>query len=180
MIMGIQDTISPEDRILEVVKTSLLVLGGLGVILPVYLSSWQAIENNRVINDKIVFDKTQNSFHLIDKWDDQALTEARNYIRVLIEKRVSLSDEQMIAEINAKPELKRSLLLLFNYWEKIRLSIVYERVNEEMLKFAFKEAYLRLFPLFRPWLQSNDVTPSFLEDLKKLYDAWYSDNRVKL
>jgi hypothetical protein len=120
--------------IVESLKIIFIMLGGLGVILPTYLNVWQSIETARLLSDQARQNMLENTFRLLEKWDDNALLGARLFLRELKDKRNSLSSDEIIKIILEKQELRQSVVLLFNYFELIRISIDMKRVDPATIK----------------------------------------------
>lgn len=157
------------DKFLDLVKTSFLILGGLGVILPTYLNIWQSLESSIIIGERIEFDKLENAFRLIEKWDDNSLLKARQFTREIKELRDDISNKKLIKRVNSDPELKQSVIMVFNYWEQVRVSIERGRVNESLIKDVLDCVFIDMYERFKPWIDTND---GYKEDIKKLYDRW--------
>lgn len=102
-------------KLIEVVKIVFLSLGGLGVILPTYISAFNAIEarSTQVL---------ENTFRLIEKWDDPMMFAARKFTRQLKAEKSKLSDESLVAKIENDQDLKQSIILVLNYFDQIRVS----------------------------------------------------------
>ena len=66
---------------IETLKIIFIMLGGLGVIVPTYLNIWQSLETAEFLEDQKQRDKIENTFHLLGKWDDDSLFEARRFTR---------------------------------------------------------------------------------------------------
>ena len=125
--------------------------------------------------------KKDNAINLMYKWDDPALLDARRSTREITQEIPALSDEALLSKIEADEEvetdreqgqLKESLIHLFNYWGRVRLSIEANRADEDILKEAFSSIYLFMYERFEVWL--DEQSPRYKEDLKKLYDRWKS------
>ncbi|HEY6976658.1 MAG TPA: hypothetical protein VH396_10240 [Chitinophagaceae bacterium] len=84
LILTINLTTSQADKLLESVKTAFLILGGLGVVLPTYLNAWHAVEGEETLKEKLEFDRVENSFRIIEQWDDSHLKEARELTRDIL------------------------------------------------------------------------------------------------
>ena len=170
ILINIKKTYTGPDMTLEMVKTAFLILGGLGVILPTYLTVWQSLENNNIHEAKIAFDKNENAFRLIEKWEDATLLEARRFTRRIKDKKNALSNNDLIAEINGDEKLRESLITVFNYWEQVRISIEYGRANETLLQDAMDDIFLDMYVRFEPWILTRSQT--YQNDAKKLYLRW--------
>lgn len=137
-----------EDATIEIVKFALIALGGLGVVLPVYLSASQAIIDSR---QKII----ENTVDLIQKWDDPSLLAARMFTRDLKDKKESLSDNDFCAKIQAEPKLRHSIILVFNYFDYFRISIETDRVDKDILKHSLGNMVIDIADRFTPWLKKQ-------------------------
>jgi hypothetical protein len=169
ILIQINQTSSESDKLLELIKSGFLILGGLGVILPTYLNIWQSLENSKIIEERIEFDKVENAFRLIEKWDDNSLLKARQFTREIKNLRDSISNNELIKRVEGDAELKQSVIMVFNYWEQIRLSIERGRVNESLIKSALACVFIDMYERFKPWINTNE---EYRLDIKKLYDRW--------
>jgi hypothetical protein len=170
LVIDIKSNTSIEIQTIEIIKTSFIILGGLGVILPVYLNTWQSLENNKIYENKIQFDKIENSFRIIEKWDDSTLLEARRYTRKIKDERNKISNNDLISTIESNDKLKESIIMVFNYWEKVRLSIEHGRVDEKLIKDAVDIVYIDMYERFKPWIETQ--IDDYKKDLEKLYKRW--------
>lgn len=158
---GVTDT-SKADASVETIKVIFIMLGGLGVIVPTYLNVWQSLETARLLQDQTRRDKIENTFRLLEKWDDSSLLEARRFIRELNDKQKSVSSiaiEQMIKE---NPVLRHSVILLFNYWDLVRVSIENDRIDPKI----FGGALGNVFHGMHNWLSEHSETSQ--ADLRRL------------
>jgi hypothetical protein len=161
---------SGSSQLIETIKIVLMLLGGLGVVLPTYLNVWQSIESNEVIQQRIDFDKINNSFDLLQKWDDPSLLTARRFSREIRDQRSKISDEELIKKIDTDDELKQSLILILDYFELIRISIINNRINEKTIKDSLGEVYIEIFKRFEAWISTTPKEN--YDDLKFLYTKW--------
>lgn len=161
------------DPLLESIKVAFLVLGGLGVVLPTYLNIWQSIENNKVLNEKIAWDCKENSFHLIEKWDNPAFLPARRFIRRMLTERPNHADATLVQLINEDADLKQSMFLVMNYWDEIRVSIIAGRIDEDLVRLSLQQAFLLTFEIFSTWIKFENVKqPRYFDDIEWLYLRW--------
>lgn len=160
--------VSKADPLIETVKIVFIMLGGLGVLLPTYLNIWQSIEAANLQEDnyrRVIID---NTFALLEKWDGDALLEARKFTRELLEQENALSPNEILNRIQGNPDLKQSVILLFNYWELVRISVEHNRVNPKIIKEILGVVLQKIFTLFKPWIDT--FPPAYRDDLKKLND----------
>jgi quinol monooxygenase YgiN len=80
------------------------------------LNVWRSLETARLQQEGFRRQKVENTFRLIEKWDDKALLEARSYSRAFKDREKQLSPEQLLSEIKEKPQLRQSVVLIFNYF----------------------------------------------------------------
>ena len=178
LILQIYPTLPEETKVIEIMKSAFLVLGGLGVVLPTYLNIWQSLESSQVLEEKIQFDRMENSFRILENWDDPSLLEARRFTRRIKDTRTSLSDNQLIEEIDKNETLKESVIMVFNYWEGVRISIWGNRVNVPILFDSIGEIYLDMFERFKPWIRQDELR---LRHFSELYKRWNKfENRHQL
>jgi hypothetical protein len=168
LIIHIRQSIAQPDQSLEIIKTALLLLGGLGVVLPTYLNVWQSIENNQNVQEKIQFDKIENTFRIIEKWDDPALLAARGFARAIGKNIDNMGGAELLQKINSEPGLEESIILIFNYWENVRVSIKANRINEKMLQESVSAMFDQLYDTFKPWVKSR--SPQSQKDLSWLHN----------
>lgn len=148
-------------KVIESVKIIFLSLGGLGVILPTYISAFNAIESRSTT-------VLENTFRLIEKWDDPLMFEARKFTRELKGKKSSLSDDQLVAEIEGKPELKQSIILVLNYFDQIRVSEETGRVNVALFNRSLGPVMQDYHHRFRPYVAKQGA--QYLQDWDRILD----------
>lgn len=134
----------------EALKIVFIMLGGLGVLVPTYLNIWQSPENTNLLEDKARRDKIENTFRLIEKWDDKTLLEARKYSRAMKDQQDKLSPDQIKSKIAESAELRQSVILLFNYFEQVRISIEHDRIDPKIIKETLGMAFRDIYDRFKP------------------------------
>ena len=145
------------------------------------LSSYNSLEASKNVQDRIEFDRIENSFEFMRRWDSPSLKEARDYTRKIKKEKDKLSPEELYKriegpyqeenEIEKQESLQRSIITMFNYFEEIKLSIDHNRVHGEVLKIALREPYLDIFERFQPWLKKRNLE-SQLKLLEELRNKW--------
>jgi len=162
---------------LEIFKLVFLALGAYGAIAATYLNIYNSLESSKNIKDKIDFDKKENSFKFIKGWEDPSLKEARDLTRKILDEGHKISEEDLKMRIENDKDLRRSVISEFDFWEGMYLSIECKRVDENLLKKAFKDAYCRKYHRFGAWLKSVEKDyETTVGHLKKLDDLWCHDN----
>lgn len=170
LLIYINMTTTGDNKVIELTKTAFAVFGGLGIILPTYINVTQSLENRNIIKERLEYDKVENSYKLLKEWDDGELLKARELTRQINKNKNKLTGEQIIEKINNEQALEHSILTIFNYWERIRMSIEYKRVNADMIKEALQTVYLMMYTILKPWI---DTQNAFVKsDLEKLYNMW--------
>jgi Domain of unknown function (DUF4760) len=148
----------------EVVSSVFTVLGGLSVILTLYFNIWQSIETNE---RQII----ENTFHLLRSWDDPALLTARKFTRELGDRQNQLSPEQLIAEVNKNPDLRQSVVQVFNFIEHVGFSIRTGRVDAPMVRHAISGILTAFWQRLLPWVEHRDKQlANFKKDLEDHID----------
>jgi len=158
-------------EIIEAIKTALLMIGGLGVVISIVYQAESMLINSKQISQKIEFDKIENSFELLKDWDNSSLLEARKYTRQIKKERQTISDDKLLEKIKEDLDLEHSLVMTFNFWEQVYLSINKDRVDSSILEIAFKDIYLDMHKRFEVWINkfSSESTKTTLNDLQKLW-----------
>ncbi len=172
------DTADPSNTVpvIETIKVVFIMLGGLGVIVPTYLNVWQSVETAKSQEEQARRNKIENTFRLIEKWDDATLFEARRFTRELKDQHGKLSPDELIAKINGTPELRQSVILVFNYFENVRISIVYDRVDASIIKHSLGAIIEDNYERMKPWLKKQG--PAFIKDLNELSNLLGDINSV--
>ena len=80
-------------QLLETIKMLFLMLGGLGVIISTYFNIWQSLETAELLKDQIRRTQIENTYSIIEKWDDDALFAARKFTRELKARQRTLSPD---------------------------------------------------------------------------------------
>jgi len=142
------------------------MLGGLGVILPTYLNVWQSLETAELLKDQVKRNRVENTFSLIQEWDDASLFAARKFTREMKEQHSSLSPDQLKDKINRTPELKQSIILVFNYFDSVRVSIENDRVEATVIGRSLGGVFHDIYDRFKPWIR--DQEKEYQDDLEKL------------
>ena len=148
--------------VIETVKALFLGLGGLGVILPIFLNAVNSIEDRESR-------KIEATYDLLSKWDAPELLEARRFTRKIKEEHSGTTDEDLVNKITYNDDLKQSVLLIFNYCEQARFSIESGRIAQEQYKEMIGPILLDIINRFEPYYRNwGDQHLNDIEKLKKL------------
>lgn len=146
---------------IESAKIIFLSLGGLGVVLPTYINAFNAIEGRQT-------QKIENTFRLIEKWDDPLMFEARKFTRELKLRQKSLSANELISEIDNNPELKQSTILVMNYFDQIRISEETKRINVPLFNRSLGPVMQDYCHRLRPYVEKQGAP--FLADWDRILE----------
>ncbi len=133
--------------LIETIKIIFLSLGGLGVVLPTYINAVNAIEARST-------EKLENTFRLIEKWDDPLMFKARSFTRELKKRKERLSDVDLVAEIEGNSDLKQSVILLINYFDQIRVSEETGRIDAALFNRSLGPVMSDYHGRLRPYVKS--------------------------
>jgi len=156
---------------IETIKIVFIMLGGIGIILPIYLNIWQSLETSRILEDDARHNRIEHTFSLLEKWDDKSLFDARKFTRELKDQKNQLSPDQILDRIKTIPELRQSVIRLFNYFELVRISIEYGRVDPKIVKESLGRVALDICRRFEPWLEDQPSTRADVEKFMKLLSS---------
>lgn len=146
------------------------MLGGLGVVLPTYLNVWQSLEAADVQKERLRFDRVENSYKLIEGFDVPSLLDARSFTRELAERHEEIAPSELVNRLKSDKVLQQSVLLVFNYWENVRISIKSDRADPDILRASLRDVFIETYERFLPWIKSRPMC--FQTDIKQLYDLW--------
>ena len=148
----------------EVVASMFVVLGGLSVILTLYFNIWQSIETNER-------QTIENTYTLIHSWDNPALLEARKFTRQLGDRHAQLAPEQLVKEIKDNPDLRQSIILVFNFIEEVAYSMRTGRVDAAAVRRSLGPALISIHQRFLPWIaDTNTRSPNYSRDMEEYID----------
>lgn len=100
-------------------------------------------------------DKLEETFRLIEKWDDPHFLSARKLSVALGKESSRLSPEAVIAKVEGNPALRSSVSLMLNYFDFIRLSIKHERIDLEIIKAQLGPVALITLDRFDAWIKKQ-------------------------
>ena len=157
IVYAINFVVVPQDstKTYEVVKFIFLSISVFGVLFSTLLSSFNSLEATSNIQDKLRYDRTENSFSFIARWDSPSLKAARDITREVGRKQNKLSPDQIMNKIKTVSDLERSVITMFNYFEEMYMSIEAGRVNEVILVEAFADIYVGIYGRFNNWVESQ-------------------------
>jgi len=150
---------------LETVKVAFIALGGLGVIIPTYLNIWQSVENNSMKIDERNWNILENTMRALERWDDSSLLVARTFTRQIRKEYKDLSPNEILQKIQGDEDLEKSVILVFNYFDYLRVSIENKRVNSEIIRHELSDVFQNIAIRFKPWI--DDLGKTQKEDIEK-------------
>lgn len=167
----------------ETVKFVSLSISAFGVLFSALLSSFNSLEASMNNQDKVKFDRTENSLKYMERWDAPTLKEARDLLRELAQIKSRLSDDGLVDRIvgrdsetpNEKNPLTTSVITMFNFFEEIELSLQASRCDDDFIKRYFKDIYTKIYDVLLPWLNSDrhkHIGPDMKTSLQGLRKRW--------
>ena len=94
------------------------------------------------------------------------MLEARRFTRKIKTKADSLSKRELIERIEEDESLKQSVLLVLNYLEHVRFSILTDRIDNHLFYKSLGPTLTAIIDRFLPYAES--VGKLFVEDLNDL------------
>lgn len=158
----------------KLLEVGAALLAASGVIISAYLTieqSKEAVEQlkvDRVHNDNLrkqqkEKEQLEESFRLIEKWDDPHFLNAREFSRGIGDIASDLAAKNLIQKINECQKLRGSISLMLNYFDFIRLSIEHERVNADIVKKQVGPIALVTLDRFKAW--TDTLSPDHIKDI---------------
>jgi hypothetical protein len=159
----------------EITKFVFLSISAFGVLFSTLLTSFNSLEASQSLQDRINFDRTENAFEYLRRWDSQSLKEARDWTRKVGRDHSKRSPDKLCGLIEGDEDLQRSVITMVNFFEEIELSVQAGRVNADILKQGLACAYIGysgcigIYDRFRPWVDkySDSSQQAYLRDLYK-------------
>jgi len=142
-------------RLVRMVEIGAAMLAAAGVILATYISYRQSNETLSRTAAERERDKLEETFRLIEKWDDPHFLAARKLSVLLGKNANSRTPDQLVSEVEADPELRSSVALMLNYFDFIRLSIKHERIVLEIIKAQLGPVALVTIERFDAWIKTQ-------------------------
>lgn len=139
-------------RLIKMVETGAAMLAAAGVMLATYISYRQSKDALNRTADERARDKLEETFRLIEKWDDPHFLSARKLSVALGKESNKLSPDAVIEKVENDPELRSSVALMLNYFDFIRLSIKHDRVDLEVIKAQLGPVALLTLNRFDAWI----------------------------
>jgi len=156
-------------KIIDAINIFLLMLGGFGVIFSIIHNTESIIENNKQIKEKIEIDKIENTFQLLKDWDDEHLFKARKLTREIKDMRDTISNQDLISKIDSDPDLRQSVILVFNYFEHVRFSIKQKRIDTKIFKESLSGTIIDIIKRFEPYSKKlGEQNNKDMEECKNL------------
>ncbi len=164
------------DSSIELFKLVLSSIGGFGIVSATILNVWNALDTSKNNLKQMEFQKIENSIKYLERWDSDILLKARDYTRNVSKRRANITDIQLLNEIkNDKFDYEKYVILIFNFWEEIYLSIENNRVDEEILKRGFREIYLTQYSDFEVWLKDTGKKyKEMSKNLEEFQKMWFN------
>ena len=149
-------------------------IGGFGIVSATILNVWNALDTSRNNLKQIEFQKVENSIKYLERWDTELLFNAREFARSIESRRAKMADADLKTEINSNDKYQGYVILIFNFWEEIYLSIESGLTDEAILKRAFARLYLTQYHNFKVWIEESkdEGYQEMANNLEKLETRW--------
>lgn len=144
-----------EQRLIKMVELGAAMLASAGVMLATYISYRQSQDALNRTEAERKRDKLEETFRLIEKWDDPHFLDARKLSVALGKESSKLSPEAVIEKVENNSELRSSISLMLNYFDFIRLSIKHERVDLEIIKAQLGPVAIITLDRFDAWIKKQ-------------------------
>lgn len=121
--------------------------------------------------------KLERAIHLCDFMDDEHLRVARDITRKLRDNKDKMDDKDLINLINFDDNSKRSVINMFNYWERVGLAIDRDMADSDYLQTYLGDVFISQYDRFRPWHEEYFKQHNLQgkATLEKLYKEWGGD-----
>ncbi len=153
----------PGERLVKMVEIGAAMLAAAGVMLATYISYRQSKDALDRTAEERKRDKLEETFRLIEKWDDPHFLSARKLSVALGKESSKLSPEAVISKVDEDPELRSSISLMLNYFDFIRLSIKHGRLDLEIMKAQLGPVALLTLDRFDAWIKKQ--APVYQQDI---------------
>lgn len=151
-----------------------LSVNAFAVLVAAYMSVITAWRTSQMRQDQIRFDRIENAFAFIDKWDSPLYSEARDAIREMSKNPTGHAQDDVREKVLQDASLERSVIAILNFFGEIELSLKFDRANEDLLFDTFWEPYKIVYPMLETY-REKDLKRQYrewLHSLDSLYDRW--------
>lgn len=150
-------------RLIKMVELGATMLAAAGVMLATYISYRQSKDALNRTTAESKRNKMEETFRLIEKWDDPHFLAARKLSVALGKESSTLSPEAVIKKVEDDPELRSSVSLMLNYFDFIRLSIKHDRLDTEIIKKQLGPVAIINLDRFDAWIKK--LGPAYQSDI---------------
>lgn len=188
--VGFNDESRNFSKVSEIIKFISLSISSYGVLFSVLITSFNNIEATKNNSDLVKYNKINNSFSYMNRFDSPSIKEARDITRKMKKDRDKISNDELIRkiegpfedakDIETQENLKRSVITMFNFFEEIYLSIKNNHSDETILRTVYSEMYIDIYERFSCWLEKdNHMGKLQLENLKDLKILWEKNYSIE-
>lgn len=158
-----------EQRLIKMFELGAAMLAASGVMLATYISYRQTKDALNRTESERNRDRLEETFRLIEKWDDPHFLAARKLSVALGKESSKLSPENVITKVENDPELRSSVALMLNYFDFIRLSIKNERLDLEIIKAQLGPVSIITLNRFDAWIKTqNQIYQTDIAEFRKI------------
>ncbi len=143
-------------RLVKMVELAATMLAAAGVMLATYISYRQAKDALSRTAAERKRDKLEETFRLIEKWDDPHFLDARKLSVALGKEFKKTSPDDIVKKVDDDAELRSSVSLMLNYFDFIRLSIKHDRLDLEIIKKQLGPVAIITLDRFDAWIKTQN------------------------
>jgi hypothetical protein len=151
-------------RNFEVAKFVFTSISAFGVLFSALIASFNALEASHTTQQRMDFDRIENTFAYFGRWDSPVLRAVKKVAD-------DMSQNKILDKIRTDPNLERSVITMFNFFEEIYLSIEVGRVSTPLLRDGFGESYASMYGRFQKWI-ANHLKQKQQKNLAELLKLW--------
>lgn len=158
-------------RAYETAKFIFTSISAFGVLFTALFASFNSLEASSATKQRLDFDRIENTFSYLVRWDAPGLREARDVTRELKKHEDSLSKKAILEKVQTDQNVERSVITMFNFFEEMYLSIRVGRVDPLILHESLGEAYISIYNRFDIWVKEH-LGEKHKKNLAELYNLW--------
>ena len=166
------------DNLSDVINMYSVGIGSIAMLYTGLVTAYMSyMSNNNIMEQKVtdsqnkekerIYDQNKNTQMLLLKFDDGVIYKARQFTREITT--AELGTDLILSRITADTEegkaLKDSVIMLFNYFDHIRIAIKMDIVNKEIIIDALGETIIEICGKFDKWVKTK---PNTKKDVDKL------------
>ena len=155
--------------------SELIALAGTGTALTALV--YTAINSqftSEVHLEQLRLKKLENAMTFIEYSSTPEMVNAVNIAQELRSEVREKTVKEIASILEASKEKKRSLIMIFNYFERLGIVVRLGTADEQALRDYYHTAVKRYWQSFKPWIeaQRNDLDNTLFAEMEALVDRW--------